>query len=197
MTNIITEIDLIDFICEFIEMTPEESEWSEEKQKSNPPRLIRLKRINALLKAYMGNEIGLSEFISGDFVSLTPLDKFNQLRGHIEIYNKINGHHYDTNHRFYHADVSLIFKSIFKYKQKMESIFSHNCGWLIASGNLLEYYLHVISKINKSIKNEMEELNQVFKLIINPGNLTFSLIDLIENYGYPEDDLSEIDFEWL
>jgi hypothetical protein len=197
MSAIITEIELVDNICEFLEMTPDESEWNEEKLKSNPPRLIRFRRINSLLKAYMGKGIGLKEFVNGDFIPLTPFNKFNQLKDHIKSYDKTHGHRFDTEHEFYHADVSIVFKSIFNYKQKIASLFSHNSGWLIASGNLLEYNLHVITKTNNSIKNEMEELNQGLKLIINPNNLTFELTELIENYGYPEDDLSEIDFEWL
>lgn len=197
MSNIINEIDLLNNIIDFMEMTPDENLWSEKKLKSNPPRLIRFQRIKALLKAYLGEDIGISEFINGDFIMVEPHDKYNEFRNYVMKYNKTNNYVYGSEHEFYPGDVSIVFKSFFNYKQKLNAVLSHNSGYIIASGKLLQHSIHVVSKINKSIRKELDDLDHGLKLIINPSNLAFTANELIEKYGYPKDDLSEIDFEWL
>ncbi len=195
--TIITELDLVDNICDFINYVPDRNEWNENSLLSNPPRLIRFKRVNALNKAYLGDDIKLQDFMDGKFVKERPVDRYKALRLHVKDYNKLNKLMYDTDNESHLKDVQRLFISLIDYRLKINAVFCHNSGWLIASGNLIQYELNVESKLNKIIRNSLGELNQALSLILNPTGLKFTEAELIENFGYPDEDLDEVDFNWL
>ena len=195
--TLITELDLVDKICDFIDHVPERNEWNENSLLSNPPRLIRYKRIKVLIKAYLGEDIKLHDFIDGNFIKEYQNDKYKALRLHVKDYNKLNNRLYDTVNEFQLRDVQRLFYSLLDYRLKINIALCHNSGWLVASGNLIQHALSIESKINKTIRNSFGELNQALSLVINPTGLKFTEAELIEKYGYPNEDLDEIDFNWL
>lgn len=53
LTKTYSAIDLLDKVLEFIEMTPNSNEWNLQSLKSNLPRQIRFRQIEALLNAFL------------------------------------------------------------------------------------------------------------------------------------------------
>ena len=48
-----TALDLLDKVIDFTNMTSDSTEWTFEKQQYNPPRLVRLQQIQALMEAFV------------------------------------------------------------------------------------------------------------------------------------------------
>lgn len=193
----ITEIDLVNKICEFIDYVPDRSEWNEFALESNPPRLIRLQQVNALMKAYLGEEMTIQDFIEGNFIKKRSIDEYNAISLLVKNHNNTNKLFYDTMKKVHIRDVKMLFTSLIDYRLKINSAIYHNSGWLVASGNLLEYSIFVTGQINKLILNSLGELNHALSLIINPTSMKFTKSALIEKFGYPSEDLDEIDLNWL
>ena len=94
--KIFNGVTLIDKILEFVAMTPNESEWNYKSLSGNKPRLIRLKRINSLLKAFSlttnknifekaSNYINpdvkadIKSILSGDFIKNRNIEEYHEL----------------------------------------------------------------------------------------------------------------------
>jgi len=48
-----TAVDLLDKVIDFTNRSPDSAEWSFEIQQDNPPRLVRLQQIQALMEAFV------------------------------------------------------------------------------------------------------------------------------------------------
>ena len=48
-----TALDLLDKVIDFTNRSSDSTEWSFEKQQDNPPRLVRLQQIQALMEAFV------------------------------------------------------------------------------------------------------------------------------------------------
>ena len=62
--------------------------------------------------------------------------------------------------------------------------------------------LHFLSlmqtgKSNKYIREHWEEFDKILGYLLNPNAIELSKEELVNRYGYPEADLSEIDLAWI
>ena len=80
-----TAQELLHLILDFHRMTPERAEWSLEAQRENPPRLVRLKQIDALWRAFLGEGAG-AEAVGGVVVvryGANPLEAIKNVKAKI------------------------------------------------------------------------------------------------------------------
>ncbi len=209
-----TTKDLLYKTFEFKGMVPNTNEWNEKSLKFNKPRLIRFKRINALLKAFQlirteeqkntfwtilkGNkkvkegEITQNEiipFLRGDFINKRESVTYPNIQTIIE-----NEKAFESD-SFKPRDISQFYRHLMKYRIEINNILHHNSGVLEASSLGFRSAISLTNEMNNELYKKVETIDQMLLEIINPENLTFNEDILINEYGFPKEDLNAIDMD--
>ncbi len=196
--------DLVDKIIEFQALTPERLQWSEHKLKDNPPRLYLFQQIKALLKILFKNQdLSIEQFINGDFIQKNELNTFDSLNKNIiENYDYKESDHYERavknfNRFKSNSDIKKIFAFHFKFILELENLSNFNTG-MIGSGRLTNHYAYsMIRDVTNSIDQEkINNIRNEINYIIDKDQRTFSMLELVENYGYPDLDLEDVNLDW-
>jgi len=174
----------------FIELrayTPDFDKWNASSLRSNPPRLIRLQRLQALFRALKINW-NPSGFIKGEFINenLEMYKNFNR-----DIFEGLMSFT-ETSPTLSYEDLPWIFENLYKYRIKVEQALSIHNG-LLCIGELLSYF--AIEHLNTSIKLVIEPLDELLILLINPSVFICTEEQLVYNFGFPLDDLNQIDID--
>jgi hypothetical protein len=197
-TDNYTAIDLLEKILEFTEMTPDKEEWNYEALQSNPPRYIRLQRIEALMKAFFADDpkyITIQSFLSGEFIKDRDI---NQYENTVE-YIKESLERYQS--PFSAREIRLpglafVFHILVDYKRLVRKLVTFNSGWLEAGMSVAQFSIYLTESISENLRGKYNDLDTTLELFINPRLYTFTIKELIEKYGYPKDDLDSIDTEF-
>lgn len=197
-----TARELLHLILEFHRMAPERTEWSLEAQRDNPPRLVRLKQIEALLVAFGCGGTDLPDvgaridaFLAGRFVLLRRLEDYARVLVEIER---------TTARRVRRApdcpfqldDLLAHFVYLLRLRLKLEAVAKHNEG-VLEVGYTRWYPVLVAEAVAKQLAEPIAELDRVLALFIDPAGRSFAEADLVARFGFPTENLTDIDFEWL
>jgi hypothetical protein len=196
-----TAIDLLEKVLEFTKMT-KENEWDVKSLADNPPRLIRLQRINALLSAFCMIQQGfqkrnknfsdnaLQSLIHGDFIQSRALSDYTSVIAVIEERNRFNK-------SFLMDDLKDFYSHLVKYKTAViREVLNFYSGYMEAPiGVIAAYQLSV--ETNRMIREQILPIDRLLASIISPGNRTFEEKVLIEKFNFPKDDLLDIDIDWM
>lgn len=205
-----TGIDLLDKIFEFIAMTPNEKEWNYKSLSNNKPRQIRLQQINSLLKAFSltndknffekttnyfnpGLKSEIKSILNGDFIKNRKIEEFREVINFANQFLQDNNHSNDRPIRLH--ELSFIYPKMIDYKIKLREIMGFNSGWLEASSTFSIFHILLTNSISANLKNKYENLDHVLELLINPKRQTFTEKELIDRFGYPTEDLHQIDMD--
>lgn len=203
-------LDLLEKILEFIAMTPNEREWNYKSLSNNKPRQIRLQQINALLKAFsLTNEKNFIEktanyfnpdlkseiksILNGDFIKNKEIEDFSEVTKFANQFLQDNNHSYDRPIRLH--ELSFIYPKMIEYKVKLREIIGFNSGWLEASSTFSIFHILLTNSISANLKDKYENLDHALELLINPKGQSFTGKDLIDRFGYPIEDLHQIDMD--
>lgn len=203
-------IDLLEKILEFVAMTPNEREWNYKSLSDNQPRLIRLKQINSLLKAFSltSNKnifekatnyfnpdlvVEIKSILNGDFIINKKLEDFNELIIFAKQFLQENHRSFDR--EISQKELSFIYPKMIDFKIKLREIIDFNSGWLEASSTFSIFHIILTNSISSNLDNKYDKLDHVLELFINPSRKTFYEKELIEKFGYPTEDLSQVDMD--
>lgn len=209
-----TTKDLLYLILEFKGLVSNSNNWNEESLSFNQPRLVRFKRINALLMAFeltrsekqkeklwtgsIGNkkftegEITQNEitpFLRGDFINKRESAEYPNIRSLIEKVKMFESDSFET------FDIYTFYHHIMKYRIEIDKILRHNNQVLVAGSLGLRTAISVTSSLNRELAKMVEKIEEILFEIINPKKLTFGEDSLIKEYDFPDEDLDEIDLE--
>jgi hypothetical protein len=204
-------IDLLDKVFEFIEMTPNSNEWNRKALKSNPPREIRFRQIEALLNAFFTepslsllskaklifsnekkNSIG--SFLKGDFLKQRTMNDYSNLVAFIRNFEGYK----DTDVREISIEqLVFIFPKLVDFKRQVRSILTFNSGWLEASSITSLFSIHLTNSIADNLTGKYKELDTALELFINPKGLLFTTEELITKFDFPKEDLDTIDNDFI
>ena len=198
-----TAHNLLYKVIEFTNMTPDSAEWSFEKQQENPPRLVRLQQIQAMMEAFVpglasSKDIGqsINDFYSGVFIIHQPLEKYASLVGDIENTiaeskfsnarkKEINAIHLQRNYR-----------DLMDYYRKLKAILSHNNRYLEISYPYLFPYI-VTEDMSPAIDSKALTISHLLTAFIDPEKQKYREDELIYHYNYPTGDLFDLDLDWM
>jgi hypothetical protein len=88
------------------------------------------------------------------------------------------------------------YRDLLAYKLKFSNLLSHNSGIYETSYPYLFSQL-ATRDISNSIKQKIRVIDTSLALLIDPKKRHFSEEDLVKKYGYPTDDLGQIDEDWM
>lgn len=209
-TKIYKGIDLLEKILEFVALTPNQNEWNYIALKTNEPRLVRLKQIHALLKAFLliektnlfekvnqyfnpnlSNEI--NAVLQGIFIEKRTIEDYEELAQFAQ--NYLQKKEFDTKRPIRLIELQFIYPKMIDFKIKLKAILEFNSGWLEASSPFSIFHIMLTNSISSNLENTFEELDQTLELFINPKKLQFTEQELIDKYNFPKEDLHQIDLD--
>ena len=198
-----TALDLLNKVIEFTSMTKDSAEWSFEKQKDNPPRLVRLQQIQALMEAFVpclapATDIvrSIKDFYSGDFIIHQPIAKYASLVEDIE--KTIAGSKFRNARK---KEISTIhmqsnYRDLLDYYIKLKGLLNHNNKYLEISYPYLFPYI-VTEDISASIASTVDPISHLLAAFIDPGKQSFTKEELTSKYHYPTEDLLDLNLDWM
>ncbi len=192
-----TAISLLDAILEFKGMTPNEDEWTEEELRSNQPRLIRFKRINAVLKAFglinhKSFRDDVNSVLYGSFIESRNIAEYRETERVIDehAWRKRTG-------EFTYREIEWFFRVLMDYKRVTDEVFKAN-NFLEAGNSGIQAGLEILQPVNDVLRKKLEEiqLDHLISIVIDPAYRKFTEAQLIADFGFPMDDLRAIDIDW-
>ncbi|SEO10616.1 hypothetical protein [Mucilaginibacter sp. OK283] len=215
VTKTYSAIDLLDKVFEFVEMTPNPNEWNLRSLKSNPPRQIRFRQIDALLKAFFieDPEIGLANkvksiffnqkrisiesLLNGGFLKERTIYDYANLARFINDFVKKRNENIDQSNTIGVEQLIFIFPQLLAFKRQLRNLLTFNSGWLEAGGVTSLFSIYLTSSISNNLIGKYDELNIVLELFINPKGLTFTEEELIAKFNFPTENLDALDADFI
>ena len=186
----ITAHDLMIRFLELRLMTPNYDDWTEELLSDNPPRLIRLRQLVAMFQAFV-IPWGPRSFVHGMFIQ-PDTHRYDSLLSKLsaELLEGITDCDWTD-----HTRVQRFFEVLFDYRIRVESVLSYSGNILTASG-LFKLALDKICELSRIIENNIVNIDDIMAAMISPEMTTFSIEQMVRDYGYPDVDVYEIDADW-
>jgi len=210
-----TTKDLLYKTFEFKGMVPNSNEWNESSLKWNQPRLIRFRRLNALLNAFeltrtekqknnlwtilsgkkkvKESELTKNEiepFLRGDYIHERESTEYPRIQELIEKEKSFKSDSFNKS-----RDIYSFYHHLMKYRIEVDKVLGHNSGVLEASSLGFRTAISITSELNNDLYKKVEEIDIMLFEIINPKNLTFEEDILIKEYEFPKEDLDAIDMD--
>jgi hypothetical protein len=196
----ITALTILDKALEFESMTPEKSEWTLEKLKDNPPRLIRLQQLNVLLRLFLPESFneyeivsGLDSLLQGQFILLREFSKYDSLFETMDSIITSSKHYPNKPNEWTLDELRHNYTDIIKFKKAINKVLNHNSGIMEISYP----YLYSVTLIDQLLKKlDTKNIDEFLSLVIDPLGRTFDKAKLIQEYNYPTEDIYDIDLDW-
>lgn len=189
---------LLKLFLELHHLEPNIQNWSNLRDEITP-RAVRKKMIDILLEAhqivcdYEAFKIG--SFIDEGFhINLGKINQIYEKHRGISFDNPILQLKKDENFTRQHA--KMLFRSLYNYRSHLDKALKSDDGVLAASG----YYLLPIltkQKLNQLIIKEVQLIDELLIILINPEGKNYSIDELQTYFQYPTIDLEELDLDWI
>lgn len=209
-TNTYNGLSLLNKILEFIAMTPNADEWNYKALNYNKPRQVRLQQIHSLLKAfslivdksmfqkttnYFNPDLKpeIQSILNGDFIQHRKIEEFSELTDFAKRFLQGHNHNFDSPIRLH--ELAFIYPKMIDYKIKLREIIDFNSGWIEASSAFSIFHILLTNSISSNLNDKHQDLDHVLELFINPKKHFFTEKELVEKFGYPTEDLYDIDMD--
>lgn len=206
---------MLDEIFEFTEMTPNSIEWNLKSLKANPPRQIRLRRIESLLTAFCSidinesllskaksiffdhHKITIASFLQGDFIKARSIDEYSEVIKFIKDFVKTKVGDVDRKREIRIEELVFIFPFLINFKKQIRSLLTFNSGWLEAGSDVALFSIYLTDSISEKLAGNYSELDYFIELFINPKRLIFTKEEMIDKYNFPKEDLNDVDSDFM
>jgi hypothetical protein len=204
---------LLQKIIEFAAMTPDKKDWHYEAIRHNPPRAIRYRQIEALMKAFLlddggqdlalitrsryreGHDTIIEAFLSGNFIYVRNEETYAQLWEQMMQYVAKEENGLSETRDPSIAQLAFIFPKMMDYRQQLYEVMTFNSGWLEAGFASARYSIYITDAINKNLEGKEQELDQALCLFIDPKLRSYTMEELVQKFNYPTENLQEIDMD--
>lgn len=205
-----TAVDLIEKIIEFTKMTPNPKLWKEGLLKESPPRYVRIRQINALIKAVFSprsdNFLGkakslllinqlptINDLLSGSFIKEINIREYEGLIDTIKTtVREYEGHLGETG-EISHKHLIAVYQRLMRYKIQLMDLLHFNDGESISAPIGQRFTVYLTNEVANAIEGTYTRLDEVLGSMIDPNNLSFTEEELQVEYNYPKEDLREVD----
>jgi hypothetical protein len=177
-------------------MTSDPATWTEEQLKENPPRLVRLRRLRALAKAF-DVQPGFEALWSAKFVQQRPFEHYQPFVQRVMRESEtLFPEALRSMHRPMETwDIEHVYERLFQFLMRHAyPMLAFNDGVMEASG----VYLYTVRRVNHSLAGLPElirPIEELAGLVIDPASRSFSPEELMA-HGWPDVDLFELDLDY-
>lgn len=201
----ITARSLVEDIIKFASMTADDnSDWFYVTLKDNPPRLIRLQQIETEIAVFIPELSGLKDIkmkienvINGEFIEQRPICYYNELLKDMEKTIKKAEPYWKKTNRWKSSDLCHNFRDLLNFKILISKLLQYNSGIMEISYPYVYSYVRTKGIIQKIEKIGGNEFDQFLSLVIDPIGCSYTIDELVKEHNYPNEDLSEIDIDWM
>jgi hypothetical protein len=88
------------------------------------------------------------------------------------------------------------FQRLLDYRIRVDGVLSYSSGVLEASGLFLHAHRKV-QELNQVVRDHVANIDNTLAALISPEDSSFSVGQLIRDYGYADVDLLQIDLDWV
>ena len=89
-----------------------------------------------------------------------------------------------------------VFESLLKYRIALDESLYFNSG-VSEAGDLFYFEFLKINEMNRVIRRHLAIIDDLLVELISPTRQTFTRKQLVNEHGYPDVDLDEIDLDWF
>jgi hypothetical protein len=185
--RIITARTLLLKFLELRGLSSQLADWTEERFSENPPRLIRLRRLVAIFRAF-DIPWDPASFVRGEFIQ-------PEQPRYAGLFSKLVAQMPKGLEPWQRHRLPEFFAMLFGYREKVNGVLEYFSGLYEATGLTLFAYLKG-SQLNQVIQDKLGDIEDILVELISPEAATFTVEQLSKNFGYPKDDLFKIDLDW-
>lgn len=185
----ITAHTLLHTFLEMRMLSPRVEEWTEAHQSRNPPRLIRLRRLQAMFRAF-GIAWNPRAFEEGDFID--PADpRYAAILRRYEPRRipGIMGGFLIPEH------LARSFAILLEFRVRVHRVLDHPERIFASDGPIL-HALELMTTLATDLRASVRPVDDALAELISPEGAAFELDVMRVEYGYPDVDLCVIDAEW-
>jgi len=192
--------DFLDKYFEFKSLEPDTRNWNVKSLKGNKPRYIRLLRLNSFIKAFgLGEE--LSDFLNYSFVEKLKPESATEIKDDIKQFALSNERlkerwEYDSERLNSPRNYQMIIQQFLRFIEQMNKTLKFNSTWLEASTLTSQYSINKTQNVLKSIDTDaLDNIKRILCNLIDPEKRKFTKSQLVNNFGFPNEDLEAIDMD--
>lgn len=198
-----TALYLLEMIIEYVNMTSDESEWTFEEQKGNPPRYARLQQIRSLMEAFIPELMAtenirksIVNFFAGGFITHRTAGEYSYLLGQMHQaisesrFSGVRKKNLDV------QDLQTNYCNLMDYYLKLKNLLNHNPkNAEVSYPNMFSYT--ITDTISGAICSKAESLGHLLVEFIDPGNHAYTEDELVEQFNFPAVNLLDLDLQWI
>lgn len=191
------------FLHRFLELQQIERDvarWSIESLSNNPPRYIRYQILQSLSSALGIKHFSFEQVIHGEFITQDYMEYWDRYFELVKKLSGVNPKEFVQDDRPFDSrsfsSLKFNFTMLFNYRMLQYKMMHCMDGVLAAS----DYYitpLEILKKFNNRSENEAELLDQLLVFLLNPKGIMLSKAELEFKWGFPEEDLKEVDLDHI
>jgi NAD-dependent deacetylase len=164
---------------------PDPSSWSEEAFMDDVPSLIRLKQLQAMFRAF-DIESDWEGFYHGRFISNRERAYYTYVKHLQELI--------PLKKSTMSGDIRDVFRFLLQYRINVQQV-TYYTKPILACLSLHAIAIKQIRNTNQVILDEMKQYDDLLVEIIDPEERGFGFGEMVERFGFPEDDLWDADLE--
>jgi len=208
--RVYTAVDLVEKAIQFEALTPNPALWKEGLLKDNPPRLLRLQQINALCRAlftekrddFLGRAKSflfepripsLKKLLSGAFLKGRDVSAYEQLIKEMKDTVREKEGHLGETGQLTHAHLTEVYQRLLRYKKQLVALEHFNEGEKVKKTVGLRFSVYLTDEVSQAIKLGAQPLDKALALLVDPQSVSLTREELQLHYGYPKEDIKEID----
>lgn len=179
---------LLDTLYELEELSPF-WKWRSDEFRDNPPRFIRYKMVVSMLKQ-LGYPVAPEDFVTNPFVRDIPEDDDlpYDLTDFLKVYGTFQ-RHLDT------GDVRMTFLTLYNFRKRLHHALVDD---LMVSGiGNVKPGNQIMAQVSERLLTDVSFVDQFLCIVVDPKGLKFDKDLLVKDYGYPKENLEEIDLDWI
>jgi len=186
-TKPVTALTLLDAFDEYCPGNPRTCAWDEDGLQKSPVALCRLRQLKALFAAF-DLPLEPEDFIKGRFIC-DRAERYGPLIERLRPTMRP-----DFAKRASPQNLDTVFETLRSFRCGMAKGRQSFGIFLCYSGVVAHVMEDVISPINREVERVLEPVDALLAELIAPDGRTFTIGDLIDRYGYPDEDADEL--EW-
>ncbi|MBA2500092.1 MAG: hypothetical protein H0V30_10230 [Chitinophagaceae bacterium] len=180
-------------------MTPDPADWTFEKQKDNPSRLIRIKQLDILINIFLPNinddlpiKSKIENLIKGEFILTNNIENYKKLFLTMDETIDKSKYSFRKMNDWTLDDLQSNYENLIKFKKLTMNLLEFNDGIMEIS---YPYLFSVILTENIATKISLKSIDNLLATVIDPQKRTLTKAFLVKNYEYPLEDVYDIDLD--
>ena len=187
---------------EFKAMAPDQTKWTAANLKKNPPRYYRFLELEALLQAFDIGEDLIKDFTQLGFVERRNPQELTQLNEAVATYaskrDSDEQQFTQQGNQVKSYQLRMLVHQLLGFFETMRQALHFNSGVMEAGSVSFRFIIQQTQSVLEDIDlSKLKRIESLLCCIIDPKSRSFSRQELIDQYGFPDVNLRDIDMEWM